>query len=154
MELHPLFRPKIAAVIHDMEGKGLRPRIQEAFRSPSDQLHAFNTGHSKLKFGYHNITKDGKPAALAVDMLDDDSPADEGTRYLLILASAAESHGLHTGIRWGVPDRLQLAIDKAIAQKDWNAKVKVGWDPTHTEPTTYASARAAQTAVTNGTFKA
>ncbi|MBI1780413.1 MAG: hypothetical protein HYR66_03480, partial [Sphingobacteriales bacterium] len=37
-------------------------------------------------------------------------------------------------IRWGVPVRLIVAIDKAITEKDWNAPVKIGWDPTHIQP--------------------
>ena len=72
-ELFPTFRARIRRVIKRLEDNGLRPRIQDAHRSPEDQLAAFNAGHSKLKFGFHNVTAgDGTPEALAVDMLDDD----------------------------------------------------------------------------------
>ena len=135
-ELWPAFAKKIKAVIADLEAQGLRPRIQEAYRSPADQLKAFNSGHSKLKFGFHNVTgAGGKKESLAVDMLDDNHAAHEGTEYLLHLAAAAEAQGLETGIRWKVAKRLIKGIDAAIAAKDWKAKVKVGWDPCHIQPT-------------------
>jgi len=135
-ELYPSFRVKIKAIIKDLESQGLRPRIQDAYRSPEDQLAAFNTGRSKLKYGFHNVTgADGAKESLAVDMLDDDHPAQEGSEYLLRLAAAAEKQGLVTGIRWGLPKKLREAIDTAIADKKWNAQVKIGWDPAHIEPT-------------------
>ena len=136
-ELYPTFRIRIKAVIDDLEAQGLRPRIQDAWRSPADQLAAFNSGHSKLKYGFHNVTADdGTKEALAVDMLDDDHAASEGKEYLLRLAAAAEKQGLITGIRWGInAGPLRDAIDTAIADEDWQAPVKIGWDPTHCEPT-------------------
>jgi hypothetical protein len=134
-ELYPTFRTKVAAVIADLESQGLRPRIQDAWRSPVDQLAAFNSGHSKLKFGFHNVTgANGKKEALAVDLLDDDHPAREGKEYLLRLAAAAGKQGLVTGIRWGLPAKLRAAIDEVIAKSDWKASIKIGWDPAHIEP--------------------
>src|SRR5262249_42806160 len=104
--------------------------------SPEDQLEAFNSGHSKLKFGFHNVTgANGKKEALAVDLLDDSSPLKPGTAYILKVTAAAERHGLTTGARWGLPAKLANAIDAAIAQQDWKAPVKVGWDPVHVEAT-------------------
>ena len=73
--------------------------------------------------------------SLAVDLLDDNAPVTPGKAYLLQLAAAAEVEGLQTGIRWGVPAKLAAAIDIAIANSDWKAAVKIGWDPTHVEPT-------------------
>jgi hypothetical protein len=146
-ELWPSFGNKIKAVITDLESQGLRPRIQDAWRSPQDQLIAFNSGHSKLKYGFHNVTAaNGTKEALAVDMLDDDHAANEGREYLLRLAAAAESQGLVTGIRWGLSPNFSQAIDSAIANQDWKAPVKVGWDPTHIQPTgmTATEAKAGQ----------
>jgi hypothetical protein len=135
-ELWPSFATRIKAVITDLESKGLRPRIQDAYRSPADQLIAFETGHSQLQFGFHNVTgAGGKKESLAVDMLDDDHAANEGPEYLLQLAAAAEAQGLVTGIRWGLTPHLAAAIDTAIANKNWQAPVKVGWDPSHVQPT-------------------
>ncbi|MGD0948541.1 MAG: hypothetical protein ABSA52_14035 [Candidatus Binatia bacterium] len=55
-ELYRTFRTRIASVIDSLESQGIRPRIQDAWWSPDDQLQAFNSGHSKLKFGFHNVT--------------------------------------------------------------------------------------------------
>jgi hypothetical protein len=134
-ELWPSFGKKIKAVIAVLEAKGLRPRIQDAWRSPQDQLIAFNSGHSRLEFGFHNVTgAGGKKESLAVDVLDDNHPMNIGTEFLLHLAAAAESQGLITGIRWDLPDNLIHGIDTAIANEDWKAPVKVSWDPTHVQP--------------------
>lgn len=134
-ELFPVFRIRIEALIQDLEGRGIRPRIQEAYRSPADQLVAFQTGHSKLKYGFHNVTgTGGLKESLAVDLLDDDHPMNPSVTYLLQVAAAAEAQGLMTGIRWGLPKGLASAVDAALAAKDWKRAVKVGWDPTHVEP--------------------
>jgi hypothetical protein len=135
-ELYPTFRTRIAALIADLEDQGIRPRIQDAWRSPEAQLAAFQSGHSKLKYGFHNVTgPDGVMESLAVDLLDDDHPLAPLPAYLLHVAAAAEAHGLTTGIRWGLPKPLAIAIDAALASQDWQAPVKVGWDPTHVQPT-------------------
>jgi hypothetical protein len=143
--LYPTFRARLKKVIALLESSGLRPRIQDAWRSPADQKIAFDKHQSKLLFGFHNvIAKNGTPEALAVDLLDDDSPLSPGTSYLLQLAAASEDAGLITGIRWGVPNKLVKAIDQAITAKNWNSNVKIGWDPTHVQPTdvTVAEAKA------------
>jgi hypothetical protein len=135
LTLYPTFAARLVRVIKRLERAGLRPRIQDAWRSPADQLVAFNSGHSKLRFGFHNVTSDdGRPEALAVDLLDDDAPISPGRAYVLQLAAAAEAEGLTTGVRWGVPAAMRRAIDNAIASKDWKASVKIGWDPLHVEP--------------------
>lgn len=144
-ELYPTFRAKLKRVITSLEASGLRPRIQDAWRSPVDQKKAYDSGHSKLLYGFHNVTAaNGTPESLAVDLLDDDFPLNPGKPYLLQLAAAAEKEGLVTGIRWGVPAKLIPGIDAAIANKNWAAPVKVGWDPTHVQPkdVTVAEAKA------------
>jgi len=135
LELFPSFRTRISQVITELEAMAVRPRIQDAYRSPADQLIAFNTGHSKLKFGFHNVTgPNNEKESLAVDMLDDDNPLNLSKSFLLKLAFASEKSGLRTGIRWGVPQKLITAIDAAIAAQDWDADVKIGWDPSHVQP--------------------
>lgn len=144
-ELFPTFRARLKRVIASLESSGIRPRIQDGWRSEVDQRKAYESGHSKLLFGFHNVTSTGGvPEALAVDLLDDDFPLKPSKSYLLQLAAAAEKSGLTTGIRWGVPNRMVAAIDASIAAEDWHAQVKVGWDPTHVQPTdvTVAQARA------------
>lgn len=140
-ELYPLFRDKISAVVIELESQGLRPRIHEAWRSLEDQLKAFDSHHSQLKYGFHNVTAaNGTKEALAVDMVDDDIENHvanhERAEFLLRLAAAAEKQGLVTGIRWGLPPELQAAIDNAIANEDWKAPLKhFSFDPAHVEPT-------------------
>lgn len=143
-QLYPTFRVRLKRLIGFLEENDLRPRIQDAWRSPADQKKAFDDGHTKLLFGFHNIAaEDGTPESLAVDLLDDDSPLDPGRRYLLQLAAAAEKMGLETGIRWGIPVKLVKAIDKAIHDEDWDADLfKIGWDPTHVQPTGISVAEA------------
>jgi len=134
-ELFPTFRARIVRVISDLEAAGLRPRIQDAWRSPAGQLAAVEGGTSKLKFGFHNVTgTGGVKESLAVDMLDDDFPLNSRRPYLLQLAAAAERNGLATGVRWGLPKALREAIDDVIATQDWSRPVKIGWDPTHVQP--------------------
>ncbi len=144
-ELFPTFRTRIRGLIQELEGNGFRPRIQQAWRSPAEQRIAFETGHSKLLFGFHNVTGgDQAPEALAVDLLDDDNPLNPRREYLLRLAAAAGKRTMTTGLRWGLPSNLREAIDAAIAGEDWRAAIKIGWDPCHVEPTdvTVAQARA------------
>lgn len=134
-ELYPTFRTKIEQVIVEMEKRGFRPRIQDAYRSPADQLIAFNNGHSKLKYGFHNVTgASGQHESLAVDMIDDDFPLASRPSYLLNLADVSIGLGLHTGIDWGLTHELAVSVKTAIVNKNFNAPVKIGWDPTHIEP--------------------
>ncbi|MEB0136454.1 hypothetical protein QN362_14025 [Actimicrobium sp. CCC2.4] len=144
-QLHPGFRLRVHTMLTALEAAGWHPRCQDAWRSPEQQLRAWRNGYSKLKFGFHNVTDaDGNPAALAVDVLDDDAPESASPVFLLQLAAAAEQAGLRTGIRWGLPRALAQAIDRAVAASDWHAAVKLGWDPGHVETSdvTVAQARA------------
>jgi predicted double-glycine peptidase len=135
-ELHPNVRPRMEAVLRKLESYGYRPRIQEAWRSPKDQLAAYNAGTSKIKYGFHNVTtSDGTKEALAADVWDDDRPFNAKTHFMLHLLAAAEKNGLTTGIRWSLSDNRIKLIEDAIAQEDWKRPVWVGWDPLHVEVT-------------------
>ncbi|GAA4029020.1 hypothetical protein [Actimicrobium antarcticum] len=143
LELYPSFSKRVKRMLEDLESRGLHPRLQDAWRTPEDQLRAYRDGYSKLKFGFHNVTgPDGEPAALAVDVLDNSTPSSPSTAFLLQLSDAAEKAGLHSGIRWGLPSRLAAAIDRAIAANDWQARIKPGWDPSHIETTEVTVAQA------------
>lgn len=135
-ELNPVFRARLARIIKGLEAAGFRPRIQDAWRSPEAQMTAFRTGHSKLRWGFHNATTpDGRPDGLAVDLLDDDSPLSPGVKYLVALARAALSENCQTGIAWGLPPTLRSAVESAVRlADDPPAGLKIGWDPTHVEP--------------------
>ena len=142
-ELYPTFRTRVEAVLKELEGYGLRPRIQDAWRSPAEQLEAFRTGHSQLLYGFHNVTAaTGAKEALAADILDDNNPLALNLPFVLHLLAAAENHDLTTGVYWNISDESTAAIHSAIATKDWNAKVKIGWDPLHVEATGLTTAEA------------
>ena len=132
-QLSHWMQPKVAAVLVDLTAHGYRPRIQCAWRNPVDQLKAYHSGHSKLRFGLHCVTLKGQPSAWAADILDDSTPLNPSTAFLLTLAASAQAHGLETGIRWGLPTKLRSAIDAAIATHSWNAPVKIGWDANHVQ---------------------
>lgn len=132
-ECHPAFRARLAQVLSAMSGH-YRPRVQEAYRSPADQQKAFDSGHSKLRYGLHNATgPGGRKEALAADVLDDDHPTSPPRRYLLALAVAAADAGLETGILWGLNATGRAATRAAIRRRDVDADVPVGWDPTHVQ---------------------
>ncbi len=133
-ECNPAFRRKVAAILTDLEGHGLRPRIQEAWRSPTRQRQLLADGFTKVRWGMHCATTEGgKPDSLAVDILDDDAPNKESTKFLLMLASSAKAHGCLTGIGWGLSSKRKEAIREAVAERDFEAKVSVGWDPCHVQ---------------------
>lgn len=153
-ECFPPFAAVMRRTLDALEAQGFRPRIQDAWRSPEDQLKAFNSGNSKVKFGFHNATgAAGVKEALACDVLDDDSPLAPGSRYLLALTIAARSQGLDTGILWGLSAEAAAPVHTALAAGDLSAAVRVGFDPTHVEVTglTLAAAQAGARPTFSGT---
>jgi LysM repeat protein len=145
--------PVVRRVLNRMEAQKFRPRIQAAWRSKEDQLLAFQGGTSQVKFGFHNVTGvGGAKESLACDVLDDDHPLGPATKYLLALAIAARAEGLETGILWSLKPALQAGVEAAIAARDIDRPVKVGFDPTHIQPVgiTIAQAKAGK----RPTFKA
>lgn len=141
-KLYPTFRTGLKKANVLLESSRIRPRIQDGWRSPADQKKVYASGHSKLLFGFQNVSaKGGTPEALAVNLLEDDSPLSPSRIYLLQLAAASEKAGLITGISWGVPRKLVKAIDQAITAKYCNTYVKVGWDTTHVQTNRYHGCR-------------
>ncbi len=134
-ECFPAFGSRMRRVLDTLEAKNFRPRIQDGWRSPEDQLNAFNHGFSRLKFGFHNVTGPGDSReSLACDVLDDDSPLAPSSRYLLALALAARGEEIETGILWDLPGPLVAGVESALATRNIDAPVKVGFDPTHVQP--------------------
>lgn len=135
-EMYPTFRVRVQALVQELESYGLRPRIHEAWRSPSDQMEAFRTGHSQLMYGFHNVTAtNGTKEALAADIIDDNNPTKLVLPYIIHLLAAAEKQDLTTGVYWNLSDQHVAEIHTAVAKQDWNAKIHVGWDPLHVEVT-------------------
>ena len=145
-ECFPTFAARVAQVIKDMEAKGFRPRIQAAHRTIAEQAEAVRDGFSHVLFGFHNVTgAGGKPESLAVDMLDDDNPIDPPRKYLITLSSVAQKNGLQSGIFFDLkPDAARKKLQKAIDELNFDTSIKMGFDPTHLEPTglTIAQAKA------------
>lgn len=133
-ECHGVFAVRLSTLISRMQALGYRPRIQQAWRSPMVELAAFKSGRSKVRWGFHCASSlEGKPEALAADVLDDDYPVAPRRDYLLRLAAIGALLHVRTGIEWGlsVPDRMRLTA--SIARGNWEYDGDVGWDPCHVE---------------------
>jgi hypothetical protein len=50
-----------------------------------------------------------------------------------LFSHSSEKNGLTNVIRWELPNKLRLAIDNVLTTQDWDAFVKISWDPTHVE---------------------
>ena len=135
-ELHPWMRERVALLLVELESDGWKPRIQDAWRSPEDQKKAFDSGHSKLLYGYHNVTgPHGEMESFACDILrEDDTVLIAEKEYCIALAYYAHNLGLSTGIAWGFNEAMRKATMDAVYAKDTKANVKISWDPTHVEP--------------------
>ena len=130
----PVFRRKMAAILADLEGHGLKPRVQESWRSSTRQRTLQQQGFTQLAWSFHNAKNtQGQPAALAVDLVDDEHPLQSPTRFLLMLASASRAHGCETGILWGLTKKQRETVNQAIEQKEWDTNVIIGWDPEHVQ---------------------
>jgi hypothetical protein len=142
LKLNPYMRPKVAAVVSDLERHGLKPLIDGAiFRTPAEQAALVRKGHSKVLYSYHNANScDGRPRpcnpkadALAADIVDGQLFWKAGTPFWLKLASSAESHDLESGIYWGLSQAKRQTIRNTIRAKRWNDRPVLGWDTAHVE---------------------
>jgi hypothetical protein len=134
LELHPAFGARVLHLIGVMEAAGYRPRIQQAYRSLEEQQQNLAKGVSEVVWSFHNATNDdGTPAALAVDLLDDEFPTNPRKGYLMRLAIECRPLSLQTGILWGLSEgpRERLAEALAAGRSDWVGAI--GWDPTHVQ---------------------
>jgi hypothetical protein len=141
-ELNPYMRPKVAAVVSDLERHGLKPLIDGAiFRTPAEQAALVRKGHSKVLYSYHNAnTCDGrarpcspKADSLAADIVDGQLFWSAGTPFWLKLASSAQSHDLDSGIYWGLSEARRKMLRDVIESKQWNAQPRLGWDTAHVQ---------------------
>ena len=83
-ECYEPFACRVAMILVDLERQGFRPRIQEAWRSLERQQALFQSGASKVKFSFHNVTGGHitrYPESLAVDIYDDDHPMKPPKRW-------------------------------------------------------------------------
>lgn len=153
----PPFAGRGAALIARLESvdnENFRPRIDQSWRTAAQHAAQLAAGTSKSSFSFHmTTTPDGKPDALAIDLLDDDYPVpsanqaewpDSFRRYLLWLAALSRNWGLETGIDWGLSADERWALHEALASDPLSYHGEIGWDPTHVEPRdlTLAAAKA------------
>jgi len=151
---YPPFAGRIAALISRLESEGFRPRIDQSWRTPAQHQSQLAAGTSKSSWSFHMATTpDGKPDALAVDLLDDNYPVpvahqsawpDTFRQYLLWMAALGRNWGLETGIDWGLSADERWALHEALASDPLSYHGEIGWDPTHCEPRdiTLAAAKA------------
>jgi len=133
-ELYSGFVPLVEAILLDL--KQYNPRIVCAYRSPEEQLRAYRSGHSKLKFGLHNVTgKNGKKESLAVDIIPLVDGYSAPTSFWLKLASSALVHNCESGVLWtGTNILVKHRILQAIKARDFTGyKGKLGWDCSHVQ---------------------
>jgi hypothetical protein len=143
-ECHPVFARRVGRLLAAMEAEGWRPRIQQAWRSPAEQLARYTAGLSQVRWSFHNAINlaTGRPEALAVDIVDEEDVADDGQLnlsrglgFVFALAALAEPLALATGITFGLPRALREGLWAAIRARDlrW-PRARIGWDPGHVEP--------------------
>jgi hypothetical protein len=134
-KIYPTLRPKILAIIRDLEGKGWQPIIDaQVYRTPQQQARLKAEKKSTVSYSFHTVTgPKGQPESLAADIVDVRYQWNAPSAYWLQLASSAEAHGMTTGIRWGLSTPKRSIINALIRAKNWSAKYAMGWDAAHVE---------------------
>jgi hypothetical protein len=139
-KIHPSQRPLFAAVIRDLESHGDKPVIHaDVFRSSKKQAQLKGKGVSKVGYSFHMVADRDRfgrvvPAALAADIIDNYRGYNVGDDFWLRVASSAQSHGLTTGIYWGLREIDRSKIRQLIQSKAWKVPYRRGWDPAHCQP--------------------
>lgn len=142
-QCHPGFARPLRATLLDVESVSRRPRIDNAWRSPAEQLAKYKANLSHIRYGFHCATgPTGKPESLAVDLVDEDHPLDPPLSFALVLLWAARRHGLTTGLLFGLPANLQRPLIAAADERRFSFVTKViGWDRMHVEITSLTVAQ-------------
>lgn len=140
------FAERARKVIEGLELVGRRPRIAVAARSPEAQAKAVAEGKSSVRFSFHMArSKDGRPEALAIDLVDEDFPQPPNDQrvwppafraFILWLAHLAASWGLETGAVYGLRPEERAAFLRAVATATEPVPYDgpIGWDSLHLEP--------------------
>lgn len=128
-------RPKVAAILTDMESHGLDPLIDGAvWRSAAEQAELKRKGFSKVSYSYHNCsTKAGGPDALAADIVSAAVGWNAPKSFWIMLGRCALAHGMDWGGFWGLPQSKRQALHTAIDKREFNSPVSLGWDVAHIE---------------------
>ena len=128
-------RSRVAHVITDMEAAGHKPFIHgDVWRSPQKQIELFKRGVTKVRWGFHcATTPQGKPGALAADVIDASKGWNAPATFWLALGAAAKKHGLHWGGYFGLTSTLKKALHDALGTSAATSRMKLGWDVAHVE---------------------
>lgn len=133
-EVHRVMRQRVINILARMAELGEIPRIQCAYRTPAEQRALFYEQRSALRWGFHNVTEGGQPAALAVDILDNTAPRSLSLSFLLKLAWCAQRENCETGILWGLREGQRVRIASLVENRQFDQPAKIGWDPCHVQP--------------------
>lgn len=134
-KMYPGIRPKVRAVLTDMEGHGYKPIIDAGvYRTPREQLAKVRAGYSKVTYSYHCVTgRNGAPESLAADITDQrwGWSGHAPRSYWLKQANAAREHGLHSGIYFGLSAYDKARLGHALVNRIWDYSGPRGWDEAH-----------------------
>ena len=142
-EFHPSFGPKLLRVMRSLKADGWSPKVASGHRTIEQQAKLVAEKRSKVLFSFHNATySDGRPAALAADVIDTrwawNTPGGIEHAFWLALGKAARNERLIWGNDWdddGIPvgpDPDESFADVAHIQLLPNSflkRVRNGWLP-------------------------
>ena len=127
LQLHPVLRRKVEAILSDLAGHGFPAVIGSAWRSKEEQAVLHKHGFSKVLFSFHNATyPGGRPCALAADIVARDTGWGAPGVFWLLLARTRQAHGLHACAPWDKA-HVQLLPNKDLA------RVQAGWLPSDSD---------------------
>ena len=107
--LDPSMREVTKTILKGLEDKGHKPLLFFAHRTIGEQKEILAKGNSTIPFSFHNTYKDGKPAALAIDVVDSryywqGPAADTSYKFWTDLGELCKANGLDWGGDWRFVD--------------------------------------------------
>ena len=131
-DLDPVFRGKVQRVLDRLRRQGYQPEIMSTYRSARRQDLIFELSQVARWLGrkpwtqarggqscHNSVDAQGQPAALAVDILDEQRQSgDDSAKFYHALGKAAAAQSLGWGGRW------------KRSNPYWKRK-GLGWDPGH-----------------------
>ena len=135
-KMTPSMRPKVRAIIRDLESHGKYPVIDnQVWRSPALQASLKAKGYSKVSYSFHMATAPGnRPDSCAADIIGFYKGYNVSNDFWLLLAASSRAHQLETGIHWGLNARDRARVDGAIKSRQFKTPVPLGWDCAHVQP--------------------
>lgn len=126
LSLEPGFANKLRKVFLALETQGYKPKIVSAWRDIATQARLKAEGKTQVSFSFHNnVNDEGKPAALAADVVDSRygyEVSERNSKFFKALGAAAEQ----LGMTWGG------GLTYKRSNPVW-AKYSLSWDPSHVQ---------------------